>query len=237
MAPNIKRVFYVNHVSAPIFLEMLAQRPDIQVDKLVNDSPEDEVEPVLARAHAYQIGSARQELARKFHGTTALLERMPEHRGAVHHRCRLRHGQSRGLHQGRRGRGEPGRRQQGRRGRARDGDDAVAVEAPRCWPIIRCAAASNCRGGSSWATTWSAARSASSASAMSARVWRSCAADCSRCGCWPTTRISTEAMVAARGAEKMAMLDDLLRQADYVSINCPHTAETRGMIGARRVSR
>ena len=24
----------------------------------------------------------------------------------------------------------------------------------------------------------------------------------------------------------------LLRQADYVSINCPHTAETRGMIGA-----
>ena len=29
------------------------------------------------------------------------------------------------------------------------------------------------------------------------------------------------------------MLDDLLRQADYVSINCPHTAETRGMIGAR----
>ena len=77
MAPNIKRVFYVNHVSAPIFLEMLGQRPDIQVDKLVNDSPEDEVEPVLARAHAYQIGSARQELARKFHGTAALLERMP----------------------------------------------------------------------------------------------------------------------------------------------------------------
>src|ERR1700733_2184856 len=77
MAPNIKRVFYVNHVSAPIFLEMLAQQPDIQVDKLVNDSPEDDVEPILARAHAYQISSARQELARKFHGTAALLERMP----------------------------------------------------------------------------------------------------------------------------------------------------------------
>ena len=40
-------------------------------------------------------------------------------------------------------------------------------------------------------------------------------------------------VMAARGAEKVERLDDLLRQADYVSINCPHTAETRGMIGAR----
>jgi D-3-phosphoglycerate dehydrogenase len=38
--------------------------------------------------------------------------------------------------------------------------------------------------------------------------------------------------IAARGAEKTT-LDDLLRRADYVSINCPLTAETRGMIGAR----
>ena len=77
MTPNIKRVFYVNHVSAPVFLEILAARPDIQVDKLMNDSPDDESEPVLARAHAYQIGSARQELARKYHGTASLLQRMP----------------------------------------------------------------------------------------------------------------------------------------------------------------
>jgi len=38
--------------------------------------------------------------------------------------------------------------------------------------------------------------------------------------------------VRARGSEKVETLDDLLRQADYVSINCPHTAETRGMVGA-----
>jgi D-3-phosphoglycerate dehydrogenase len=42
----------------------------------------------------------------------------------------------------------------------------------------------------------------------------------------------TAAEVAARGAEKVA-LDDLLRNADYVSINCPLNAETRGMIGAK----
>jgi D-3-phosphoglycerate dehydrogenase / 2-oxoglutarate reductase len=36
----------------------------------------------------------------------------------------------------------------------------------------------------------------------------------------------------ARGAEKMVTLDEMLRQADYVSVNCPHTAETRGIMGA-----
>ena len=36
----------------------------------------------------------------------------------------------------------------------------------------------------------------------------------------------------ARGAEK-AELDELLQQADFVSVNCPRTAETLGMIGAR----
>ncbi|HET6306762.1 MAG TPA: NAD(P)-dependent oxidoreductase, partial [Rhodopila sp.] len=37
---------------------------------------------------------------------------------------------------------------------------------------------------------------------------------------------------AAKGAEKISTLDEVLRAADYVSINCPHTAETRGMMGA-----
>ncbi|HLI11097.1 MAG TPA: hydroxyacid dehydrogenase [Alphaproteobacteria bacterium] len=37
--------------------------------------------------------------------------------------------------------------------------------------------------------------------------------------------------VARRGAEKVT-LDELLRRADFVSINCPLTTETRAMIGA-----
>ena len=40
------------------------------------------------------------------------------------------------------------------------------------------------------------------------------------------------AQIAARGAAKVE-LDDLLARADFVSINCPLTEETRGMIGAR----
>src|ERR1700712_1917253 len=77
MAPNTKRVFYVNNVAAPVYLEILAKRPDIHVDTLVNDSPESEVEPVLAQAHAYQIGSSRQELVMSLQGYAPLLARCP----------------------------------------------------------------------------------------------------------------------------------------------------------------
>jgi D-3-phosphoglycerate dehydrogenase len=41
--------------------------------------------------------------------------------------------------------------------------------------------------------------------------------------------------IAARGGKKVA-LEELLRRSDYVSINCPLTPETRGMIGAREFS-
>jgi D-3-phosphoglycerate dehydrogenase len=77
MPPNIKRVFYVNNVAAPVFLDILATRPDIQVDRLENDTPDVEAESVLARAHIYQIGSSRQELAMRFQGYAPLLRRCP----------------------------------------------------------------------------------------------------------------------------------------------------------------
>jgi D-3-phosphoglycerate dehydrogenase / 2-oxoglutarate reductase len=39
--------------------------------------------------------------------------------------------------------------------------------------------------------------------------------------------------IAAHGAEKVT-LDELMAKADYVSVNCPLTNESRGMIGARQ---
>ena len=77
MPPNTKRLFYVNTVAAPVYLEILAKRPDIQIDKLVNETPDGEAEPVLAQAHAYQIGSSRQELVTKLQGHSALLSGCP----------------------------------------------------------------------------------------------------------------------------------------------------------------
>lgn len=39
----------------------------------------------------------------------------------------------------------------------------------------------------------------------------------------------------ALGIERVASLDDLLRQADTISVHCPLSAETRGMIGSREI--
>jgi D-3-phosphoglycerate dehydrogenase len=77
MAANTKRVFYVKYLAAPLFAEILATRPDVTLHKLENDSPADAVEPVLAAAHAYQIGSARDELVPSFYATADLLARAP----------------------------------------------------------------------------------------------------------------------------------------------------------------
>jgi D-3-phosphoglycerate dehydrogenase len=77
MAPNTRRVFYVKYVAAPIFLEILGRRPDVQVDRLENDSPPAVAEPVLAAAHAYQIGAARDEIDLQYHATADLLARAP----------------------------------------------------------------------------------------------------------------------------------------------------------------
>jgi len=77
MAGNTKRVFYVKYLAAPDYAETLAQRPDVRLDKLENESPDDVAAPVLAQAHAYQIGSARDEIATRFHATATLLARTP----------------------------------------------------------------------------------------------------------------------------------------------------------------
>ena len=77
MAGNTKRVFYVKYLAAPDYAEMIARRPDVRLDKLENESPDDVATPILAQAHAYQIGSARDEIATRFHATAALMARTP----------------------------------------------------------------------------------------------------------------------------------------------------------------
>ncbi|WP_315805114.1 hydroxyacid dehydrogenase [Bradyrhizobium sp. SZCCHNS3002] len=77
MAANSKRVFYVKYLAHPIFSELLAARPDVRLDRLENESSETETAPILAAAHAYQIGAARDELAPRFHVDAELLRRAP----------------------------------------------------------------------------------------------------------------------------------------------------------------
>jgi D-3-phosphoglycerate dehydrogenase len=77
MAVNTKRVFYVRQVAHKSFFDVLSARPDVRLDKLENDSPEQAVAPILADAHVYQIGAARDELNPKLYADAALLARTP----------------------------------------------------------------------------------------------------------------------------------------------------------------
>jgi D-3-phosphoglycerate dehydrogenase / 2-oxoglutarate reductase len=230
MAPNIKRVFYVNHVSAPIFLELLGQRPDIQVDKLVNDSPADEVEPVLARAHAYQISSARQELARKFHGTTALLERMPNvvvlsTTGAGYDTVNLEDCTRAGV------------AAVNQAGGNKEGvaEHALAMMLTLSKRIIE--TDRRMRAGPDIPRNAYIGRELLNRTVgvigignVGSRVAELCR------GLFNMRVLAydpylTAAQIKARGAEKVE-LDELLGQADFVSVHCPLTRESRGMLGA-----
>jgi D-3-phosphoglycerate dehydrogenase len=77
MAPNTKRVFYVRYLSSPLYAEILAQRPDVQLDRLENESPAHEADPILNMAHVFQIGASRQAIAPQFHVSAALLAKTP----------------------------------------------------------------------------------------------------------------------------------------------------------------
>jgi D-3-phosphoglycerate dehydrogenase len=77
MSVNNKRVFYVKYLAHPIYTEILQARPDVRLDRLENESPDEVAAPILAAAHAYQIGAARDELAGHFHVHHDLLQRAP----------------------------------------------------------------------------------------------------------------------------------------------------------------
>src|ERR1700741_4059544 len=77
MPVNNKRVFYVKYLPNEIYTDILKGRPDVRLDRLENDSPEEASAPILAAAHAYQIGAARDELAKHFHVDRDLLVRAP----------------------------------------------------------------------------------------------------------------------------------------------------------------
>jgi D-3-phosphoglycerate dehydrogenase len=231
MAPNTKRVFYVNNVSAPVYLEILAKRPDIHVDKLVNDSPAAEVEPVLAQAHAYQIGSSRQELVMALQGYAPLLARCPNllvlsTNGAGFDTVSLADATAAGVAVV----NQAGGNKEGVAEHVMAMMLSLSKRLVMSDHAMRSGAAYDRRdfmGDDLLGRTIGIV----GIGHVGGRVAELCR------GLFQMRVIAydpylTVDQIAAKGAEKAASLEDLLLVADYVSINCPHTAETRGMIGA-----
>jgi D-3-phosphoglycerate dehydrogenase len=231
MAPNTKRVFYVNNVSAQVYLDILAGRPDIQVDRLQNDSPDAEVEPVLSQAHAYQIGSSRQELVMKLQGYTPLLTRCPNllvlsTNGAGFDTVSLSDATAAGV------------AVVNQAGGNKEGvaEHVMAMMLALSKRLVMSDHAM--RGGATYDRRAFMGDDVQGRTIgiiglghVGTRVAELCR------GLFQMRVLAYDPyqsaeQIAAKGAEKTATLEAMLRVADYVSVNCPHTAETRGMMGA-----
>src|SRR5690554_6661456 len=77
MSVNSRRVLYVQELSDPVYLDVMAKENSIRIDKIENISDDAAAEPLLAAAHAYQLHSGRDVIASRFHVTGDLLARMP----------------------------------------------------------------------------------------------------------------------------------------------------------------
>ena len=75
MSVNNKRVFYVKYLAHEIYADILRARADVRLDRLENESADEVSAPILAAAHVYQIGAARDEIAGHFHVNADLLRR------------------------------------------------------------------------------------------------------------------------------------------------------------------
>jgi D-3-phosphoglycerate dehydrogenase len=76
-AVNSKRVFGVKPHRPIGYGEMLGERGDVRLDMLGQEIPDAAALEVLSAAHAYQISSARDELAAHYHVSGELLKKTP----------------------------------------------------------------------------------------------------------------------------------------------------------------
>jgi D-3-phosphoglycerate dehydrogenase len=234
MKDNVKRVFYVRYLAHPCYLDIIAQRPEIRLDRIENDAAGEVAEPIMASAHAYQIGSSRDELAARFHLGSGLLARMPKllvvsTNGAGFDTVDVKHCTEAGVlvvNQ--------------------SGGNAEAVAA-HVLAMLLMLSKRIIETHHALRRGTMQDRAAFMGDDVKGRtigivglgnVGRRLAELCRGLlgmqviACDPYLDEDT---VAARGAVKVT-LDELLRRADFVSINCPLDDGTRGMIGARELA-
>jgi D-3-phosphoglycerate dehydrogenase len=234
MSVNNKRVFYVKYLAHPIYADILQARPDVRLDRLENESGEEISAPILAAAHAYQIGAARDEIARHFHVDRDLLRRTPNllivsSNGAGYDPVDVEACTAAGVLVLNQSGGNANSVAEHALGmlltlskRILEADRALRRD-PH---VNRNALIGN------------EAQGKTIGIVGLGNVGRRIAALCK--GLLGMKVIAydpylTGSEMAARGGDKVE-LDELLRRSDYVSISCPLTKDSRGMIGAREFS-
>jgi len=77
MPTNSKNVFYIETLMSPSYATVLATRPDVSLHRMRRDPPTDELAVLLQTAHAFQISASRQELPIHWWGADPLLAQTP----------------------------------------------------------------------------------------------------------------------------------------------------------------
>jgi D-3-phosphoglycerate dehydrogenase / 2-oxoglutarate reductase len=231
MSVNNKRVFYVKYLAHEIYAEILKARPDVRLDRLDNESPDEISAPILAAAHAYQIGAARDELAKHFHADADLLRRAPNllivsSNGAGYDPVDVEACTAAGVLVVNQSGGNAHSVAEHALGmmltlskRILEADRALRREANV----------------SRNALIGTEAHGKTIGIVGLGNVGRRIAALCKGLLGMKVLAYDpylTAGEMAARGGEKVE-LDELLSRSDYVSVSCPLTKESRGMIGAR----
>jgi D-3-phosphoglycerate dehydrogenase len=231
MSVNNKRVFYVKYLPHEIYVDILRARPDVRLDRLENESADSISAPIMAAAHAYQIGAARDELARHFHVDQDLLRRAPNllivsSNGAGYDPVDVEACTAAGVLVVNQSGGNAHSVAEHALGmlltlskRILEADRALRREANV----------------SRNALMGTEAQGKTIGIVGLGNVGRRIAALCSGLLGMKVLAYDpylTAAEMAARGGAKVE-LDELLRRSDYVSISCPLTRESRGMIGVR----
>lgn len=231
MAVNSTRIFYVKRFFHPAFAEILARRPTITLDKLENFTPDEEAAPILAQAHVFFISSARDELDPKFYADKKLFGKTPEllvvsTTGAGYDTVNVQACTEAGILAVNQSGGN----------REAVAEHVISVMIALSKRIgetdrIMRRQANMDRNLFMGEDVYGKTIGIIGIGNVGSRI-----AELAR-GLFAMRVLAydpylTKEQIAARGAEK-AELDELLRQADFVSVNCPLTQETRGMIGAR----
>jgi D-3-phosphoglycerate dehydrogenase / 2-oxoglutarate reductase len=230
MTEPAKRVFYVKLLAhREEYEKVFAMRPDVRLDRLENESSDEVAAPILAGAHAYQIGSSRDELAPRFHATRDLLRRtqsllVVSTNGAGYDTVDV-----------------PACTDAGVLVVNQSGGNAEAVAehvlgmllalTKRIGEVDKVMRRQGTLERASFAGNDAFGKTIGiiGIGNVGRRVAELCRGLFTMRVLAYDPYLSTDE-IAARGAEKVE-LDDLMRRADYVSINCPLTPETRGMVG------
>jgi D-3-phosphoglycerate dehydrogenase len=230
-AVNSKRVFLVVPHVPNGYLDIVGKRDDIRLDKLDNGALSDAAKPILAAAHVYQTGSTRDELVRDYHTGAELLAHTPNllvvsTNGAGYDTVDVKACTERGILV---------LNQSG--GNAESvAEHVLGMLLTLVKRMVECDRA--LRAGTLTDRVDFTGREAHGKTigiVGIGNVGRRVAELCR--GLFRMQVLAYDPYVDAeemrkRGARKVE-LDELVRSADFVSINCPLTEETRGMIGAR----